>query len=158
MAGSIINRAPNPSTVLSVFLVKIFSIFRSLSVLSIFRSPSVILVHSLNYACAAPPLCTITQASPAPIDFVRAKVAAGGELGAKVACKVTLKIDQLLRLVGPFPYSVFRGMFKRKYKRIVGLGALWYRTLLDTWLSLLFLLDCEQSAVDIRAMQPHSFE
>ena len=37
-------------------------------------------------------------ASPAPmqiVDFVRAKVAAGGELGAKVACRVPLKIDQM---------------------------------------------------------------
>ena len=29
------------------------------------------------------------------IDFVRARVAAGGELGAKVACRVPLKIDQM---------------------------------------------------------------
>ena len=79
-------RALNPFIVLSVFLVKIFSIFGSLSV---------ILAHSLYCACAAPPLCT---ASPAPmqmIDFVRAKVAAGGELGAKVACRMPLKINQV---------------------------------------------------------------
>ena len=70
---------------LSVFLVKIFSIFGSLSV---------ILAHSLFFIAHAQP-----QASPAPmqiIDFVRAKVAAGGELGAKVACRVPLKIDQWL--------------------------------------------------------------
>ena len=84
--GRSFHRALNPFTVLSVFLVKIFSIFGSLSV---------ILVHSLYCACTAPPLCT---ASPTPmqiIDFVRAKVDAGGELGAKVACMVPLKINQM---------------------------------------------------------------
>ena len=80
-------RALNPSTVLSVFLVKIFSIFGSLAV---------ILAHSLYIAHVQPHPCT--QASPAPmqiIDFVRAKVTAGGELGVKVTCRVPLKIDQM---------------------------------------------------------------
>ena len=73
----------NPSTVLSVFLVKIFSIFGSLS-------RTAYIAHAQPHPYA--------QASPAPmqiIDLVRAKVAAGGELGAKVACRVPLKIDQI---------------------------------------------------------------
>ena len=66
------------------------------------------------------------------IDFVRAKVAAGGEVGAKVACRVPLIIDQM-GLVStwnrsPYGRSHFRtpyseGCFRRKYGRIRSVGS-----------------------------------
>ena len=61
---------------LSVFLVKIFSIFW----------------EPLRNSSAQP---ILRMRSQQIIDFVRAKVAAGGELGAKVACRVPLKINQM---------------------------------------------------------------
>ena len=49
----------------------------------------------LYCACATPPLCTSQPRPMEIIEFIRAKVAAGGELGAKVACRVPLKINQM---------------------------------------------------------------
>ena len=111
---------------LSVFHVKIFSIF---------GSPYIILVHSRPILrMRSPTYALLHKPPPLHADYwfcIRAKVADWGELGAKVTCRVPLKINQLSRwdhsrIVGPISVlRIQRAVSVGKTKKSVGLGALY---------------------------------